>query len=139
MPSSLAVSQDVLLQPVQLGHRVAVVQQAQELALGMLVAGGAVAADADAQDARAAALALGLQHGVQDDLAAAVQVAVGLELLDGQRVLGAHVLAAAALEHQPHLDLRRAVLVEMEAWARPGPRLVPSFAPVSESTEFWRR
>ena len=42
--------------------------------------------------------------GVEDAAPDAVEVAVGLELGVGQRVLGADVLAAAALEDQPHLE-----------------------------------
>ena len=114
MPSLLAVSTMSRSSLSELRVRVGVVEFAQELLLRELVAGGAVAADADAQDARPAAFALRLEDGVENRLAAAVQVAIGLELLVGQGVLRADVLAAAAFEHEPHADLGRAVLVKVD-------------------------
>src|SRR5262249_22778411 len=89
---------------------------AEELILGELVAGGAVAADADAEEAGAAALALRLPDGVENAAADALEVAVAALAADRrrQRVLGAHVLAAAALEDQPHVHRVLAVLVPVE-------------------------
>jgi hypothetical protein len=71
--------QNVLLQPVEFGIRIAVVEFAEELRLAQLVAGCTVAADAHTEDARSAALALRLQHGVENRPAAAVEVAVRVE------------------------------------------------------------
>ena len=88
--------------------RVDVVERAEQLLLGVHVAGGAIAADADADGAGRAALALRLPDRVQDALAHAFERAVGapeVRQLRGQRVLRVHVLAAAALENQLHLDL----------------------------------
>ena len=59
------------------GFGIDVVERAEELVLGELVAVRAVAADADADGARRAALSLRLPHRVQDALAHAFEVAVG--------------------------------------------------------------
>ena len=131
--------QNVLLQLVQFrirdcGRRIS----RRNWVLLNLVAGRAVAADAHAENARPAALALRLQHRVENRLAAAVQVAVGIELFVRQGVLRADVFAAAAFEHEPHAQFRRAMLMKMKRGC-PGPQFVPSFLPVSESTEFCRR
>src|SRR5262249_29253222 len=72
------------------------------------VAGRAIAADADADRARSAALALRLPHGVHDALADAVERPIrAAEVIEvhGQRVLRVRVLAAAALEDQLHFDV----------------------------------
>src|SRR5262249_23490486 len=108
--------EDARLQLGQLRHRVGVVQLAQELLLGVLVAGGAVAADADAEEAGPAALALRLPDGVEDAAAHALQVAVAALAAEGgrQRVLGAHVLAAAALQDEADIDGVLLVLVPVE-------------------------
>ena len=81
---------------------------------GEFVAGRAVPADAHAQNARPAAFALRLQHGIQDHFAAAVEVAVGFEFFVGQGILSADVFAAAAFEHEPHVDFVRAMLMKMK-------------------------
>jgi len=68
---------------------------------------GAVAADAHANGAGAAALALGLPDGVEDALAHAFEVAIGAPRCassTGNRVLCVAVLAAAALQQQLHFD-----------------------------------
>src|ERR1019366_690443 len=85
-------------------------------------AGGPVAADADAEDPRPAAFALCLQDRVKNRLAAAVQVAAGLELFVGQRILPPNISAPPAFEHEPHVDVGRAVLVEMDG-GRTGPHI----------------
>ena len=54
-----------------------IVQRAEQLLLGLGVAAGAIAADAHADGARGAALALRLPHGVQDALAHTLDRAVG--------------------------------------------------------------
>src|ERR1035441_9675757 len=87
---------NVLLQLAEFRIWVGVVEPAKELLLRILVAGRSIPADADAEDARPAAFALGLQHRVEDRLAAAVQVAVGFKLLVGKGVLGTDVFTAAA-------------------------------------------
>src|ERR1035437_7838255 len=69
---------DVALQLVALGVWVAIIESAQELLLRILIAGGSVAADADAENAWPAALALGLQHRIENRLAAAIEVAASL-------------------------------------------------------------
>ena len=64
----------------------------------------------------AAALALRVPDRVKDALAHAFERAIGaaeVRQLGGQRVLGVHVLAAAALEQQLHLDLVALPLIEM--------------------------
>ena len=73
----------------KIGMRVDVVEGAEQLLLGEHVAVGAVAADADADGARSAALSLRLPDGVQNALAHAFEVAVGL----------AHVLQIAGSEY----------------------------------------
>ena len=70
--------EDVLLKFVQFRVGIAIVEVAEKFALGELVAGRPVAADAHAENARAAAPALRLMHRLEDHLAAAVKVAVGL-------------------------------------------------------------
>src|SRR5687767_5653534 len=49
--------EDVLLEFIEFGNRIAVLEPAQKLLFGEFVAGGAVAADAHAQDTGAAAFA----------------------------------------------------------------------------------
>ena len=95
------------------GIVVLVVERAEELLLAGHVAAAAIAADADAEDARPAALALGLQHAIEDALVHAVEIAAGADAAVGQAVLRAHVLAAAALEDQLHLEAAPARLVEV--------------------------
>src|SRR6202011_3975818 len=95
------------------GIRIGVVEQAEELFLRESVAGAAVAADADAEDARAASLALGLENAVEDGVLNAFEVA-SAEVGVRQRILRVHVLAAAALQHQLHFDMRLAPLVEVK-------------------------
>ncbi len=114
---AVALGHDLLLELGQARIAVAVVQLAEELLLRSHVARAAVAADAHAQDARPAALALGLQHRVEQALAHALEVAPGAQPRVGQAVLDAHVLAAAALEHHAHGEglLRRLVQVELGA------------------------
>ena len=125
MPSSFAVFKMSCSSLSSSGFGLRSSSLPQELRLAHLVARGAVAADAHAEDARAAALALRLQHRVENRLAAAVEVAIGLELLVRQRVLRADVFAAAALEHEPHAHFRRAMLMKMKRGrARPDVRAV---------------
>src|SRR5215475_11381617 len=88
--------------------RVGVVERAEQLILRVLIAGRAVAADADADGPRAATLPLSLPDSVQDAFAHAVQVAPGLAQMRNfhrQRVSNVLILAAAALEQQFDLDL----------------------------------
>src|SRR5690606_19705458 len=76
--------------------------------------------------ARAAALALGLPDGVDDALAHALDRPVGTPeagKLCWQRVLDVHVLAAAALENEAHLDLVLLPLLEVQD-RRAGPEVV---------------
>src|SRR5207302_9693080 len=93
-----------------------IVQRAQQLHLGMFVTARPVAADADAEEAGTAALALSLPNGVQDAGPHAVQVAVGPLAVERrrQRILGAHVLAAAALENEANVHRLLTVLVPVE-------------------------
>ena len=111
----IAGGHDVPLQFVKLGLWVFVLQPAEELLFGLLEAGGAVAADAYPQDAGAAAFALRLEHGIQDDLTATVKVAVGLELFIRQRVLGADVFAAAPFKYEPDREVGAPMLMKMES------------------------
>ena len=59
--------------PRQPRIRIHVVERAEQLLLGVQVTGGPIAADADADGARAAALPLRLPHRVQDALANAFE------------------------------------------------------------------
>jgi hypothetical protein len=59
----------------------------------------------------------GPDHGVQDDLPDAVQVAVGIQANLGERILRAHVFAPAPLQDQAHVQPRPAVLVEVNTGA----------------------
>lgn len=105
---------DVFFQTREGWHAVPVVEMTEELLLGVQIAGRAVAADANPEDAGAAAFALRLENGVEDRAAAALEVAVRAELFVGQRILGADVFAAAALEDEAHLGAVAAGLFEME-------------------------
>ena len=121
--------------------RVHIVERAEQLLLGERVAAGPVAADAHADGARRAALALRRPDGVQDALAHALERAVGapeVRQLHRHGVLRVAVLTAAALEEQPHLDLVPRPTARSEAPACRVPMLLPVFLPVMESTEFGR-
>src|SRR5205823_7202105 len=96
---------NIPLQPLKLLVFILVIQFPQKLELGVLVTGRAVAADANPENSRPTPFPLRLQHRIQNHLPAAVEVAVGLELLIWQRVLRAHVLATAAFEYQPDSGL----------------------------------
>jgi hypothetical protein len=89
--------QDVLLERIELRMGIAVFEFAEELGLAQFVTRSAIAADADAENAGAAAFALRLKDGVEDDLAAAIEIAIRTEVFLGQRVLSADVFAAASL------------------------------------------
>src|SRR6266567_2146460 len=108
--------QNVLFQRLQFRDRVVIVQEPQKLALGKFVTRGAIAADADAEDAGAAAFSLRLEHGVEDHFAVAIQVAVCFQLLIRQRILCADVFAATAFQNQARVEFVRAALVKMERW-----------------------
>ncbi len=86
----------------------------EKLLLGVEVAGSTVTPDADAEDAGPAALALGLENGIEDGAAAAIEIAVGADLFAGERVLGADVFAAAALEDEAYMGALAAGLLEVE-------------------------
>ncbi len=105
---------NVVFQRGQFGVVVFVIEVAQELRFRKFIARGAIAADAHAEDARAAAFALRLLHGIEDDFAAAIEVAISVELGVGQRVLRADIFAAAALEHEAHSHIRFAGLMKMK-------------------------
>ena len=68
--------------------------------LGKFITRGAISPNAYAQDARAAAFALGLQNSVENYFATTIEVAIGFQFLSGQRVLGPDIFAAAAFEDQ---------------------------------------
>ena len=105
------------LQPAQPLIRIHVVERAKQLLLGVHVPRRAIAADADADRARAAPFALRLPHGVQDALADSLERSIGAaEMIElrRQRVLRVGVLAAAALEDQLDLDGRFFPLIEMD-------------------------
>ena len=92
--------------------------------LGELVTVRAIAADADAEGARRAALSLRLPDGVQDALAHAFEIAVGAAQvfeLAGQGILDVLVLAAAAFEDQLHFDLVLVPTARSESPAFPRP------------------
>ncbi len=106
----------------------------------------AVAADADSEHARCAALALGLEDRVQHRPADPFEVSSGLQAGVGQLVLRADVLAAAALEDHPDLDAVGIPLLEVDERDPPaGPgsgvlsghgvdRVRPQVAPVGRLT-----
>ena len=97
--------------------RIHVVERAEQLLLRVQVAGRAIAADADADGARAAALALRVPDRVQDALPHAFERAIGaaeMRQLHRQRVLRVRVLAAAALEDQLDLDVVALPLIEVD-------------------------
>ena len=105
--------QNVLLQRVELWLRITVVEPAEKLRLAQLIAGRAVAADTHTENARPAAFALCLQHRVENRLSATIQVAIGVELFVGQRILPADVFAPTAFEDQTDDNPRRGMLMEM--------------------------
>src|SRR5579884_1549837 len=100
----------------QLRYGIGVVQFAEKLLLGELVARRAIAADADAEEARATALALGVPHRIEDAGAHAVEIAVAaLAAQCGrQRILSAHVLAATALEDKADVNSVLTVLMPVK-------------------------
>ena len=117
-----------------------VVERAEQLFLGVHVARRAVAADADAERAGRAALALRVPDRVQDALAHALERAIGatqVRQLGGQRVL------AFMFSQPPPLRISLTSISSRSHCSKwmigvPGPRLLPEFSPVSESTEFGR-
>src|SRR5262249_54481857 len=107
---------DPRFQGSQFGRRICVFHIAKKLLLGKLVADGSVAADADAEEPRPAALALRLPDGVQGAGTDSFQIAVETFAVDGgrQRILSTHVLAAAAFENQTDLHVLLAMLMPVE-------------------------
>ena len=80
----------------------------EQFALGKRVAMRAVAADADADRSRGAALALRLPNRMKNALANTFESAVGAAKMferAGQGILRVLVLAATALQQQLHFDL----------------------------------
>ena len=71
---------NVVFQLGQFGVIVFIIEIAQELCFRKLIARGSITADAHAEDARPTAFALSLLHGIEDDLAAAIEIAIGVEL-----------------------------------------------------------
>src|SRR5262249_21953250 len=67
--------QEASLERGELGIGIGVLHGAEELLFRVGVAGGAVAADANAENAGAAALSLGLEDGVEDRVFDALQIA----------------------------------------------------------------
>ena len=93
-----------------------VVQRAKELLLGMPVARRAIAADAHANRAGTAALALRVPDRVENALSDTLERAIGaaeMRQFRGQGILGVGVLAAATLEDQLDLDVVSLPLIEM--------------------------
>src|SRR5438270_13854914 len=86
------LADDAFLEVAQQRIGVRVVELAEELFLRVRIAGSAVAADADAEDAGAAALALRVEDALEDGVLDALQIAAA-ELRIGERVLRVHVLA----------------------------------------------
>ncbi|MNC13969.1 hypothetical protein D3C75_617320 [compost metagenome] len=108
---------NVVLQARQLFNLVHIIHGSEKLMLGQFIPGGPVAADAHTDKARAAALALRLVHRMENALADAVQIAPGLAQslhLAGQAVLDIFVLAAAALQDQPHINFILFPLLKMD-------------------------
>src|SRR5262249_54693337 len=112
----IGILQNAIFQRGQIGNAVGVVQVAQELLLGMFVAGGSVTANAHTQESWTTTLALSLPDGVEDATPDSLQVAITALAVerDGQRILRAHVLAAAALENQPDVHVILAMLVPVK-------------------------
>jgi hypothetical protein len=91
----------VIFQRGQSRVRVDIIQGAEQLLLGALIAGSSVSAYADSYCAGAAALPLSLPDGVQYALSHAIEVAPGpaqMRQLGRQRILYVLILAAAALQ-----------------------------------------
>src|SRR5690606_30256883 len=102
------------------------VERAEQLLLGFDVAAGAIPADGDADGARTTPLALRLPDGVEDALAHALEGSIRAPesgKLRRQRVLDVHVLAAAALEDEAHLELVLLPVLEVQD-RRAGPEVV---------------
>jgi hypothetical protein len=121
--------------------RIDVVERAEQLLLRLHVTRRAIAADRHPNRPRSAALALRVPHRVQDALPDPLERAIGaaeIRQFRRQRVLRVHVLAAAALQDQLHLDLVVVLpLVEVDDRGA-GPEVRSVFSPVIESTEFGR-
>src|SRR5688572_1123829 len=106
-------AEDIALELGQFLGGIGVVERAQELLFREFVASGAIAADADTEDAGAAALALGLEDRIENDFSAAVQIAIGFEFFVRQRVLRADIFASAPFKNEANANFRRAMLMEM--------------------------
>src|SRR5581483_6473886 len=70
--------------------------------------------------AGAATFALRLQDGIEDHLAATIEISIGIQFFVRQRILRADILAAAALEYEPDAGVGGAMLMKMEG-GRAGP------------------
>jgi hypothetical protein len=113
---------DARFERSQLGIGIRIVHRAQELFLRFAVSRAAIAADADAEDAGTAALALRVDDAIEDRVLDAAQIATA-EVGMRERILRVHVLAAAALQHQLHFNVRLAPLMEVKD-RRARPRVV---------------
>ena len=97
--------------------RVGVIQGAEQLFLGVEIPRRPITADAHTHRAGAATFPLRLPDRVQNALAHAFERAIGAAKVievGRQRVLRVGILAAAALQDQPHLDLIPFPLVEVD-------------------------
>jgi hypothetical protein len=93
-----------------------VIKGPKQLLLGVNVAGCAIAANANANGARRAPFALRVPDRVENAFPHALEVAIGASQslqLGRHRILGIHVLAAAALQDQLHFDVVSFPLLEM--------------------------
>src|SRR5215468_1827630 len=82
-----------------------IIDTSEQLSLGEVISGGAVATDGNANEARATTFTLGLPDRVQNAGTHTLNVPVRPFALDLHRktVLGAHILAAFSLQYEPHL------------------------------------
>jgi len=105
-----------------------------------MIAPGAVAPDTDPDGAGRATLTLRLPNAMEDALFDAFEVPIGAaQVIEGagDGVLDIHILAAATLQDEAHLDLRLFPLLEVQD-GRARTEVVALFLPVMESTELGR-
>jgi len=100
----------------QLRHRIDISGRAQELLFGEGIASSAVTSDADAEEARPAAVSLGRLHCLHDAGIGPFEIAVVAHTVEGggQHELRAGVFAAAPLEDEANIDILPGPLLEMD-------------------------
>lgn len=102
---AVGVGEEVAFEVGEAGVGGGVGEGTEELAFGVEVAVGAVAANAEAEDAGGATLALNFAEGVEDAGADAGKVAAGVEGLVREGVLAGGVFGAAAFLKEPNFGV----------------------------------